>query len=138
MMASHNAPSENHPSQQSLCGLDWLKFFLAGVLTGFGPFVALHLAKLSWTKEDVGFVLTISVLTGLAVQVPSGELLDMVRSKRPLVALGIATIGFAALILALWPNFIPVLIAEVLLGVTGGFKSKHSCHCSQTYGTHHL
>jgi hypothetical protein len=88
MMAAHNPPSENHPSQQSLRGLDWLNFFLAGVLTGFGPFVALHLAKQSWTKEDVGFVLTISVLTGMAVQVPSGELLDMVRSKRPLVTGG--------------------------------------------------
>jgi len=121
MMTAHNLPSESHPSQQSLRGLDWLNFFLAGVLTGFGPFVALHLAKQNWTKEDVGFVLTISVLTGLLVQVPSGELLDMVQSKRPLVALGTATIGFAALILALWPNFIPVLIAEVLLGVTGGF-----------------
>ena len=112
---------ENHPSQRSLRGLDWFNFFLAGILTGFGPFVTLHLAKQHWTKEDIGFILTISVLTGLSVQVPSGELLDMVRSKRPLVAVAVATIGFAALILALWPNFIPVLIAEVLLGVTGGF-----------------
>jgi MFS family permease len=124
MMTAHDPPSgsiETRPSQQSLRGLDWFNFFLAGVLTGFGPFVTLHLAKQSWTKEDIGFILTISVLTGLLLQVPSGELLDMVKSKRPLVALGVATISFAALILALWPNFIPVLIAELLLGVAGGF-----------------
>jgi hypothetical protein len=85
MMTAYDPPSgtiESHPSRQSLRGLDWFDLFLAGVLTGFGPFVTLHLAKQSWTKEDIGFILTISVLAGWLVQVPSGELLDMVRSKR--------------------------------------------------------
>ena len=113
--------AENHASQQSLRGLDWLNLFLAGVLTGFGPFVALYLAGRSWTKVEIGFVLTVSGLTGLLIQVPGGELLDVVRSKRPLVALGVATIACAALILALWPSFTPVLVAEVLLGMSGGF-----------------
>ena len=113
--------AESHASQQSLRGLDWLNLFLAGVLTGFGPFVALYLAGRSWTKVEIGFVLTVSGLTGLLIQVPGGELLDVVRSKRPLVALGVATIACAALILALWPSFTAVLIAEVLLGMTGGF-----------------
>src|ERR1700760_524777 len=89
-------------SQQSMRGLDWLNFFLTGVLTGFGPFVALYLRGLGWTQVEIGSVLTISGLAGLFAQVPGGELLDMVRSKRPLVALGIATIACAALILALW------------------------------------
>jgi hypothetical protein len=83
--------AENHASQQSLRGLDWLNLFLAGVLTGFGPFVALYLAGRSWTKVEIGFVLTVSGLTGLLIQVPGGELLDVVRSKRPLVTLGVAT-----------------------------------------------
>jgi MFS family permease len=109
-----------HASDQSLHGLDWLNFFLAGVLTGFGPFVALYLVGRDWTQVEIGSVLTVSGLTGLLVQVPGGELLDVVRSKRLLVALGVATIACAALILALWPNFAPVLIAEVLLGATGG------------------
>jgi hypothetical protein len=70
MMTACNPPSgsvEPHPSQQSLRGLDWFNFFLPGVLTGFGPFVSLRLAKQSWTKEDVGFVQTISVIAGLLV-----------------------------------------------------------------------
>jgi MFS family permease len=110
-----------YASQQSLRGLDWLTFSLAGVLTGFGPFVALYLRGQAWTQVEIGFVLTISGLAGLLIQVPGGELLDRVRSKRPLVALGVATIASAALILALWPSFTPVLIAEMLLGMTGGF-----------------
>jgi MFS family permease len=111
----------NHASPQSLRGLDWLSFFLAGVLTGFGPFVALYLAGSGWTQVEIGFVLTVSGLTGLLIQVPAGEMLDMTRSKRPLVALGVATIAGAALILACRPTFTPVLIAQTLLGITGGF-----------------
>jgi MFS family permease len=116
----HTLFSSAENSQQSMRGLDWLNFFLTGVLTGFGPFVALYLRGLGWTQVEIGSVLTISGLAGLFTQVPGGELLDMVRSKRPLVALGIAVIACAALILALWPNFTPVLVAQVLLGVTGG------------------
>jgi MFS family permease len=101
--------AEEHASQQSLRGLDWLNFFLAGVLTG------------GWTQVEIGLVLTAGVLTGLLIQVPGGELLDVVRSKRPLVALGVGTIACASLILTFRPSFIPVLLAEVLLGMTGGF-----------------
>ena len=108
-------------SRPSLRSLDWLNFLLAGVLTGFGPFVALYLGGLGWTQVQIGSALTASGLAGLLIQVPGGELLDMVHSKRPLIALAIATIGCAALTLALWPNFTAVLIAEVLLGVTGAF-----------------
>ena len=66
-------------------------------------------------------MLTVGGLAGLLVQVPGGELLDMVRSKRPLVALGVVTIACSALILAVWPSYTPALVAELLLGVTGGF-----------------
>jgi MFS family permease len=115
------SPTENYVSQRSLRGLDWLNFFLAGLLTGLGPFVALYLAGRGWTHIEIGFVLTIGVLTGLLVQVPAGEVLDMTASKRLLIAIGVVTLGFATLILALLPTFAVVLIVEVLLGVTGGF-----------------
>src|SRR5258708_15775819 len=108
-------------SRQSLLVLDWLNFFLAGILTGFGPFVALYLAGRDWTQVEIGFVLTVSGLTGLLIQVPSGELLDVVQSKRLLVAIGVVTIACAALVLALLPSFKPVLIAQAFLGVTGAF-----------------
>jgi MFS family permease len=113
-------PFETRTSNQSLRGLDWLNFFLAGVLTGFGPFVALYLAGEGWRQAEIGFILTASGLVGLLIQVPSGELLDAVRSKRSLVALGILIVASAAVILGIWPRFTPALIAEMLLGVTGG------------------
>jgi MFS family permease len=125
-MSDENRPlpfdvTGNSTSQKSLRGLDWLNFFLAGILTGFGPFVALYLASRDWTQVKIGSVLTIGGLAGLLVQVPGGELLDVVRYKRLLVALGVGVIASAALILALRPSFTPVLLAEVLVGMTGGF-----------------
>jgi MFS family permease len=114
-------PVESYVSQRSQRGLDWLNFFLAGVLTGFGPFLTLYLTGRGLTQVEIGSVLTAGGIAGLLIQVPGGELLDLVRSKRPLVALGVATVACAALILALWPNFLAALIAELLLGVTGGF-----------------
>jgi MFS family permease len=113
--------TESHSSSQSSRALDWLNFFLAGVLTGFGPFVPLYLASRGWPQVEIGFVLTVSGLTGLLMQVPGGELLDVVEWKRALAAVGVTIVALAALFLTLWPSFVPVLIAELLLGVTGGF-----------------
>lgn len=114
-------PVESPASAQSLRGLDWFNFFLAGVLTGFGPFVALYLAGEGWRQAEVGFILTAGGLVGLLVQVPSGVLLDAVQSKRTLVAIGILLVALAAVMLGFWPRFTPALIAEMLLGLTGGF-----------------
>jgi MFS family permease len=112
--------TENRASDRSLHGLDWLNFFLAGVMTSFGPFVALYLAGQGWRQEEIGFILTASVVVGLLIQVPGGELLDAVQSKRLVAALAIVTVACSALILALWPRFAPALFAEMLLGATGG------------------
>jgi MFS family permease len=108
------------PSFESLRALDWLNLFLAGLLASFGPFVALYLADQGWAPAAIGLVLTASGLAGLLTQVPAGELLDMVQSKRTLVGLGTAVVTVAALIFALWPGFPAVFAASVLQGMTGG------------------
>ena len=61
-------------------------------------------------------VLTASGVAGLLSQVPGGELLDRVRSKRFLIALGVAMIAISAGILTLWPSFPLVFTAEVIHG----------------------
>jgi MFS family permease len=60
-------------------------------------------------------------LAGLLAQVPGGELLDVVQSKRAMIALGSLIVGLGALIIAVWPAFAPVSVALALEGVTGGF-----------------
>src|SRR3984885_12208953 len=112
---------EPSPSDASLRGLDAVNLFLAGALSGFGPYVAAFLAEQNWTQQDIGFVLTAAGFAGLLSQLPGGALLDAIRSKRIAVALGSGMVATGALIIAIWTSFPLVLAALVLQGVTGGF-----------------
>ena len=112
---------EPSPSGNSVRGLDAVNLFLAGALSGFGPYVAAFLAEQKWTQQDIGYVLTAAGLAGLMSQLPGGALLDAIRSKRSAVALGAAMVAAGALIIAVWPSFPLVLTALVLQGITGGF-----------------
>jgi MFS family permease len=109
------------PSNTSLGGLDGVNFFSAGILAGFGPYVAAYLADQRWTQENIGFVLTASGLAGLLSQLPGGELLDTVRSKRALVVAGATIVAISAIIIAFQPSIPLVFTALVLQGITGGF-----------------
>ena len=105
---------------ESLHALDWLNFFLAALLMGFGPFVTVYLAGRGWTPEDIGLVLTASGLAGLLTQVPAGELIDKVKSKRALVGMGVAAVILVVLTYRLRPDFPSVFTAAVIQGTTGG------------------
>lgn len=107
-------------SQESRRGLDWMNFFIADVQTGFGTYVAFYLAQNGWSESSTGLALTAGGLAGVLSQIPGGALCDALTWKRGLVAVGIITIGAAALILAFSHSFVPVLCAELLHGVTAG------------------
>lgn len=111
---------EQTGSRQSRQALDWTNFFLADVQTGFGTFVAFYLAGLGWAEGDVGLALTVGRVVGALSLLPGGALADALSWKRALAAVGILMIAAAALILALWPTFIFVFIAEILHGLAGG------------------
>jgi MFS family permease len=108
------------PSRQSLLALSWLNFFLSGMQTAFGPVAAAYLAVQGWSAKDIGFVLSIGSAATLVSQIPGGELLDIVRSKRRLVAISVVSVALSILILRLWPSFPLVTLAQVLQGITGG------------------
>jgi MFS family permease len=109
------------PSLASLSGLDGLNFFIAGMLAGFGPYVAVYLADQEWTQEDIGFALTAGGLAALISQLPGGELVDIVRSKRVLVAVATVLVAASAVIIGFRPAYPLVLTSLALQGVTGGF-----------------
>jgi hypothetical protein len=90
---------------ESLRALDWLNFFLAALLVGFGPFVAVHLAENGWAPASIGAILTISGLAGLMTQVPAGELIDVIASKRALFGAAAATLALALTIFGLRSDF---------------------------------
>jgi MFS family permease len=95
-------------------GLDLLNFFVADVQTGFGPFVAVYLTTHKWTQVEIGFALTLGTMVALISQIPAGILIDAVHNKR--VAAGVALVGviIAALLLAIQPTVLPVLVAQSL------------------------
>jgi MFS family permease len=104
---------------ESLKALDWLNFFLAALLTGFGPFVTVHLAENGWAPASIGAVLTISGLAGLATQVPAGELIDVIRSKRALLGAAAIAVALALTIFGLRTDFPSVAGVAIIEGGVG-------------------
>jgi MFS family permease len=106
------------PRARALRGLDGLNFFLADVQTGVGPFFAIYLAAHAWNEQRVGLALTVGGIAGIVTQTPAGALVDRARSKRTLVAGGVAALAIGALVIAFYPSFWPILCAAVLIGGT--------------------
>jgi len=105
------APS---PPRRSQRGLDWFVFFVADVQTGFGPFIAVYLTSQKWTQVDIGFVLTVGGLISLFGQIPGGALLDRLQAPRRAAAIAVAIISLSALIIALWPTWLGVMLSRIL------------------------
>lgn len=103
-------------SRRSLLGLDWLNFFLADVQTGLGPFLAIYLATCHWNPQQVGIALTFGGIVTILAQTPAGALVDRLRAKRALIAVGVLGLCVGALALALWPNGPAVYSAQALIG----------------------
>jgi predicted MFS family arabinose efflux permease len=104
------------PSARSLRALDWLNFLLADVQAGVGPFLAIFLAGYKWNEQQVGIALTIGGIAGIVAQTPAGALVDRLRCKRLLIAVGVAALAVGALVIACFPLFWPVLAAQTLIG----------------------
>ncbi|HJT06668.1 MAG TPA: MFS transporter [Stellaceae bacterium] len=115
-----NGADEAAPSKHSQRGLDWLNFFIADVQTGFGPFTAVYLAAQGWSQGDIGLLLTIGGIAGIASQIPGGALVDAVRTKRLIIAVALGVIALGALTFAFFTNTALLFIAETLHGSTSG------------------
>ena len=126
------------PSVRTLRGLDWLNFFLADVQTGVGPFLAIYLAGYGWNEQRVGIALTVGGIAGIVAQTPAGALVDHLRSKRALIAIGIAALVAGALLIALVPSFWPVMSAQVLIGGTSSVFGPAICAISLGIVGHRL
>src|SRR5262249_46598436 len=68
------------PPSQSLRALDAINFFIAALLAGFGPFIALFLSSQAWSATNIGYILSVGSGVALVAQLPGGELLDAIRS----------------------------------------------------------
>ena len=116
-MLTRSPRPQHNLSAESLRALDGLNASLAALLMGFGPFLSGCLADRGWMPANIGLVLTASALTGLLIQAPAGDLIDMAKSKRALVATATAALMFAALIFGV--RF------GLPLGLRGGCRTRH-------------
>jgi MFS family permease len=94
--------------------LDLLNFFVADVQTGFGPFVAVYLTTHKWTQVEIGFALTLSTIVAFLSQIPAGALVDAARNKRAAASGALIGVIIAALLLAIRPTMLPVIVAQML------------------------
>lgn len=97
-------------------GLDWHNFFVANVQTGFGPFIAVYLSSEAWTQGRIGTALSIGTIAGMISQLPGGALVDWLHNKRLAALAACIAICISAAMLAVWPDWLPVVIAEILHG----------------------
>jgi MFS family permease len=101
--------------------LDALNFLTADVRGALGPFVTVYLATdRHWDLATAGLVMTLGGWFGLAAQTPLGALLDATERKRELVAAALLLLAGGALVVALWPDFWPVLAANTWMQVVSG------------------
>src|ERR1700745_2439530 len=77
-------------------------------------------ADLGWPKGQVGLALGVGTLAGVISQIPGGALVDALRWKRGLTAIGVGCLCLSALIFALMPSVALVFVAEILHGLTAG------------------
>jgi MFS family permease len=101
--------------------LDALNFFLADVRGGLGAFVSVFLVtSAGWTSAEVGAVLTVSGLLGIALHAPVGAIIDETPAKRALLTLAVALLATCAIAIERHPSGPVVFIADVVMAVLGG------------------
>lgn len=101
--------------------LDALNFFLADVRGGLGAFVSVFLVTAAgWTSAEVGAVLTVSGLIGIALHTPVGAMIDAMRAKRALLIGAVALLAACAIAIERLPTGPVVFTADLVMAVLGG------------------
>ncbi len=105
--------------RRSLFALNTLNFFMADVQGGLGPFLGVFLQARHWTPAEIGAVMTVGGIAGMAVTTPVGALVDRTSWKRALVVVSALVITAASIATLARPNIIVVDAAQVATGIAG-------------------
>jgi len=105
--------------KRSLFALNALNFFMADVAAGLGPFLGVFLQQRHWSPAEIGVVMTIGGIAGMAVTTPLGALVDRTRCKRAIVVAAAVAIAIASTAIFVQPTFVAVSIAQVVTGIAG-------------------
>jgi MFS family permease len=118
------APAEtSRPSfetmRRSLFALNTLNFFMVDVQAGLGPFLGVYLQAMHWPPGEIGIVMMIGGISGMAVTTPLGALVDGVRCKRAIIVCAAIVITVASIAVLWRPNFTLVTLSQVATGIGG-------------------
>jgi predicted MFS family arabinose efflux permease len=103
----------------SLFALNALNFFMADVAGGLGPFLGVFLQAKHWSPAEIGVVMTIGGIAGMAVTTPLGALVDRTRAKRAMVVAAAVAITLASIAILLRSGFVVVAAAQIVNGIAG-------------------
>lgn len=124
-MVSHSVlqPREQNPtSKRSLIGLDALNFFLADVVGGVGPYLAVYLkSTLRWDAGAIGMAMATASVCAVMFQTPAGAVVDRVEHKRAVIIISALIIAAGCLLLVAFPCFACVITAQALIGSASAF-----------------
>lgn len=76
-----------------------------------------------WDDASDGLVSTVSGIVGIVAQAPIGTAIDAVRDKRVILLGALVALSLTTLLVALFPQFWPVLAASCVLAAVGGMLS---------------
>ncbi|MGC1778562.1 MAG: MFS transporter [Xanthobacteraceae bacterium] len=107
------------PRRRSLRALDALNFFMADVQGGLGPFLGVFLQARHWSPAEIGIVMTVGGIAGMAVTTPIGALVDRTHAKRAIVVAAALVITAASIATWLWPVMAVVNVAQAATGIAG-------------------
>jgi MFS family permease len=103
----------------SLVALGGLNFFMADVRDGLGPFLGVYLQARDWSPAEIGTVMTIGGLAGMAATTPAGLLMDNTHAKRAVMVAAALAVVVASLALLFFPSFVFTAATQVVSGTAG-------------------
>lgn len=103
----------------SLSALNAVNFFMADVRDGLGPYLGVFLQQKNWSPSQIGVVMTIGGLAGMAATAPLGALVDRLRAKRFMMVLAAVATVAASLVILFVPTFWATAIAQASIGIAG-------------------
>jgi MFS family permease len=113
-------PERDRAATGSITWLRALNFTLADVQNGMGPYMALFLqSAVHWNPARIGLALAIGNIAQVLTQTPVGALVDYLRAKRALLAVGVVMIATGCIAIPLHPTSPVVGISQALIGAAG-------------------
>jgi predicted MFS family arabinose efflux permease len=100
-------------------GLNGLNFFVAAILTAFGPFFSVYLTKQGWDQTDIGLALSVGTAAALIFQLPAGLMVDFIHLKRLSIVVALAVLAVSNMLLVVELTRGSILTAQVLHAFAG-------------------